>query len=106
MPFMRSREARPGIDPPKSELWEESTLLCPQSKLWEDSLSLSVLIYATDQWRFYDFVFGGATGHERRKRVEEKKNNPPRGGGGGGGGPPPPGGGGGGPPRETDAISN
>src|SRR6218665_2894924 len=28
MPFMRSHEARPVTDPPKSELWEESTLLC------------------------------------------------------------------------------
>src|SRR6218665_2799760 len=37
-----------GTDPPKSELWEESTLLCLQSKLWEDSLSLSTLIYTTD----------------------------------------------------------
>jgi len=31
---MRSHEARPGTDPPKSELWEESTLLSLQSKLW------------------------------------------------------------------------
>src|SRR6218665_1454498 len=48
MPFMRSHEARPGTDPPMSELWEESTLLCPQSKLWGGQ-SISVpLIYATD----------------------------------------------------------
>jgi len=38
---MRSHEARPGTDPPKSELWEESTLLSPQSKLW-DGQSLPV----------------------------------------------------------------
>src|SRR6218665_2135492 len=48
MPFMRSHEARPGTDPPMSELWDESTLLCPQSKLWGGQ-SISVpLIYATD----------------------------------------------------------
>jgi len=27
--LLRSHEARPGTDPPKSEFWEESTLLCP-----------------------------------------------------------------------------
>src|SRR6218665_3230588 len=48
MLFLRSHEARPGTDPPKSELWEESTLLCPSQNFGEDSLSLSPLIYATD----------------------------------------------------------
>src|SRR6218665_1681239 len=48
MPFMRSHEARPSTDPPKSELWEESTLLPPNQNFGTDSLSLSHLIYATD----------------------------------------------------------
>jgi len=38
---MRSHEARPITDPPKSELWEESTLLCPPAKtLGGQSLSV------------------------------------------------------------------
>src|SRR6218665_2922891 len=48
MPFMRSHEARPGTDPSKSELWEESTLLCPHQNFGENSPSLSPLIYAND----------------------------------------------------------
>src|SRR6218665_3878953 len=49
MPFMRSHEAIPGTDPPKSELWEESTLLSPSKNFGKDSLSLSrAPIYATD----------------------------------------------------------
>src|SRR6218665_815798 len=48
MPFMRSKEARPVTDPPKSELWEESTLLCPQSKLWGGQSLPAPLIFATD----------------------------------------------------------
>jgi len=37
-----------GTDSPKSELWEESTLLFPSQNFGEDSLSLSLLIYVTD----------------------------------------------------------
>ena len=48
MPFMRSHEARPGTVHPKSELWEESTLLSSGQTFGEDRLSLSPLIYATD----------------------------------------------------------
>ena len=45
MPFMRSHEARPGTDPPKSELWEESPpqsaleffpIHCPNGRLGQD----------------------------------------------------------------------
>src|SRR6218665_1537463 len=46
--FVREAEARPGTVPPKSELWEELTLLSPSQTFGEDSLSLSPLIYATD----------------------------------------------------------
>src|SRR6218665_2517832 len=48
MPFMRSYEARPGNDPPKSELWEESTLLSPSQNFGKDRISLFHMIYATD----------------------------------------------------------
>src|SRR6218665_644683 len=47
MPFMRSHEARSGTDLPMSELWEESTLLCPQSKLLGGQSLTVPLIYAT-----------------------------------------------------------
>jgi len=40
MPFMRSHEARPVTDPPKSELWDESTLLSTSQNFGEDSISL------------------------------------------------------------------